>query len=85
MMNDLVRKLDPLALGKDAHQILLDGRRRIGTGQLQAARNAVDMSIHHHAQSLPKPRTQDDIGRFARNSRQREQFVHLVWDLSAEV
>ena len=75
---DLVGKKNPLLARDDAHQVLLDLLRVIVRGQLQAARDAVDMSIDDHAFSFLEPRAQHDVGRLACDAWKSEKLFHVI-------
>src|SRR5258708_24391074 len=75
VMDNLVRVVDPFLLWNHLHQVLLNVFR-IGTlGQLQPARDAMDLRIYDHANCLLEPWTQDDLRRLTCDAGTPEPFA----------
>ena len=85
MVDQLQWKLNPLFLGDDLHQILLDLDRIGMFGQVEPPRDTLDMSVHYNPGRDSIETTQNNIGRFASGSRNRDQLVHGLGDLPAKI
>ena len=84
-MYQSVRELDPFRLREDLHEILFYFFGRFGSRQTQPVRQPENMRVHHNAGSNAIGGTQNDVGRFAGDARQRQQFLHLFWDTASEL
>src|SRR5664279_4529175 len=85
VQDDLVRETNPLVARDRLHQVLLDLLRILVFRQLQAARDALHMRVHHHAVGDPVPRSQHDVRGLAGHSGQLQEFVHGARYLAAEL
>lgn len=85
VQDDLVREDNPLVPRDDAHKVLLDVLGIVVGGQLQPARDAVDVSVHDDAFGLVEPGAENDIRRLAGDAGQREELIHVVGNLAAEI
>ena len=85
MVNQLQRKLDPLFLGDDLHEILLNLDRIGMFGEVEPPRDTLDVRVHHNPRRDSIETTQDNIGCFASGSRNRDQLLHGLGDFAAEI
>jgi hypothetical protein len=85
VVNQLQRKLDPLLLGDDLHQILLDGDWIGILGQVQPPRHALHVRIHYDPGRDSIVAAQNDISCFTSGSRNRDQLLHGLGDLAIEI
>ena len=83
-MNQPMREIDPFALRDDFHQISLDLFGRSAFGDSQQRGNSLDVRVDHHAAGNFPNGSQDNVGRFAPDARQRHQIVERLGDLAAE-
>ncbi len=78
-------KENPFLFGDDLHQILFD---LDGVGvlrQIQAARDALDVRIHHDAGRDSERGAEHYVRRLPRGAGDREEFLNGAWDLAAEI
>ena len=85
VMDDLVREINPAALRKDSHQLLLDFLRRLAFGQAETVRDAEDVRVHNDAFSLAICHAENHIGRFARRAGDGDVFGEGLWNFTVEV
>ena len=62
MVDELVGEGDPMVLGQDAHEFLLDFLGCIPFGEAKAAGNAEDMGVDDDAFGLVEADAEDDVG-----------------------
>ena len=85
MVNNLQRKLDPLLLGNDLHQILFDFHRRGLLGQVEPLRNSLHMRIHHHSGRNAVEGAEYDVGGLARGAGNGEHLIHGPGHFASEI
>jgi len=83
VLDDEMAQGYPVLLWEYCYQIVLDLHRIDVPSELQSAGNPSHMGVDHHANSLPKPAAENDVGRFATDARQRNEILHAAWHLSA--
>src|SRR2546425_8870021 len=83
--DDLMREENPLLSRNDLHQVLLDLLWIVVLRQFQSSRDAMDVGVHDQTFGLAEPGAQDDVGGFAGHSWQREQVIHVLGNLAAEL
>lgn len=84
VMDYLVREKDPVVVGDDFHQVLLDSRRIVVLGQFEPARNAMNVGVDDDAISDSEPGAEYDIGCLSRSAGNAEQFVHGLGDYATK-
>lgn len=84
-MDQPVRELDPIRLRDDLHEILFHLFGRLGARQTQAVRQPENVRVHHNAGGNSIGGTQNDVGRFAGHSGQRQEFLHRFRDCPFEL
>ena len=85
MPDDLMREQNPFLARNYLHQILLNVLRIVVLRELQPARDAMKVRVHHHALGFAEPRAQDNIRRLARDPGQSQQLFHGFRNLAAEL
>ena len=85
MMDQPVGELDPIRLWNDLHEILLHLLGRLGAGQTQSVGQPENVRVHNNAGGNPIGGTQNDVGRFAGHSGQRQEFLHRFRDRPFEL
>ena len=85
MPNDLMSKQNPSLARNHPHQILLDVLGIVILRELQPARDAVYMRVHHKAFGFAEPRTKDNIGGLAGHPWESEQVNHVLWNFATEI
>ena len=80
-----MRELNPIRLWNDLHEILLHLFGRLGAGQTQSLGQPENVRVHHNAGGNPIGGTQNDVGRFAGHSGQRQEFLHRFRDRPFEL
>ena len=84
VMNELVGKRDPVVLGNDLHEFLLDLLGGFGFGQAEAAGDAVDMGINDDAFGLVETDAEDDVGGLAGGAGDGDELGEGLGDLAVE-
>jgi len=85
MVDQLQWKLNPLFLGDNLHKILLDLDRIGMFGKVEPPRDTLDVCIHYNPGRDSIVTAQNNIGRFASGSRNRDQLLHGLGDLPAKI
>src|SRR3954454_16916500 len=85
MPDHAMGEIDPLVAWDHSHQILLNLAGFALRSEFQSSRDAIDMRIHDHALSFPKPGTEDDVGTFTSGSRYREELLHFIRHFPAKL
>src|SRR5947209_5456451 len=85
MPDHAMREVDPLVTRDHSHQVLLNLAGFVLGSKFEASGNAIDMGVHNHAFSFPKPGAQDDIGSFASRPRYGEKLLHLIRNFPAKL
>ena len=78
-------KIHPFALRQLCHQIALNFHRVFFFRQPKPVREAADVGVDDHAGGDSKRRAQHDIGGFASDARQFNQFVQRFWHLAFDI
>ena len=68
MVDDLVREENPAVAGNDFHQVLLDFTGSVCSGEIEAARYALDMGIDDDSGGNVVGGAEDHVGGFARGA-----------------
>lgn len=84
VVDELVGELDPVAVGDDFHEFLLDLGGGVGFGEAEAAGEAVDVGIDDNAFGEAKTDAKDDRGGFAGCAGDGDEFVECLGDLAGE-
>lgn len=84
VINQLVRKLDPVVAGDDSDQFLLDGLRIMGLSEAEAIGEAQNVGIDDDALGETEGDSEDDVAGFAGDSGQGEKLGHVFGDLASE-
>jgi len=84
VQNDTVCEDDPLILGDDLDQVLLDLDRVGFPGEVEACGDALHMSVDHHSGGDVVGRAQHHIGSLSGGAGNGEEFLHGPWHLTAE-
>lgn len=85
MVNQPVRELDPFRLWDNLHQIFFHFFRRLRSRQTQPVRKPKNVRVYHNAGRNSIGSTQDDVRRFARDTRQGQEFLHRLRDTTFEL
>lgn len=85
MVDDLVREGDPVILGNDLHQLLLDLLGGVAFGQFEAVGDAENVRIDHYAFGLAKADAENHIGCFAGCAGNGGQLCNGLRDLATEL
>jgi len=84
MEDQRVSKLDPIVVGEQSAQILLDLLGIVVLSQAEPARETMDMCINHKSRADPKACSEHNIGRFSRDARKRQELLHRARHLAAK-
>lgn len=84
MVDELVGEGDPMVLGQDAHEFLLDFLGCIPFGEAKAAGNAEDMGVDDDAFGLVEADAEDDVGGLAGGAGNGDEFSEGLRDLAFE-
>ena len=72
------------SLRENLHQFLLDFFGRVAFGQAEAAGDAEDVRVHHHAFGLAEADAENDIGRLAGRAGDGDELGERLRNLAAE-
>jgi len=85
VVDQLVRKGNPVILRQNPHQLLLDLLRGVAFGKAQTSCDSENMGVNYNAFGLAKADAKDDVGRFASRAGNGDQLRQSLRNFSVEV